>query len=95
MSQVPNIFVVNASVQAKDLKEFITLAKAKPGQLTDGSAENAGHLAFEYPEPACIKLEMTAHDLCAEVVTPVADRRVAVPQARAIDPCAGSIRRFW
>ena len=34
----------------KDLKEFIALAKAKPGALNYGSAGNgsAGHLAFEY-----------------------------------------------
>ena len=34
----------------KDLKEFIALAKSKPGQLNYGSAGNgsAGHLAFEY-----------------------------------------------
>ncbi len=47
---VPNIFVVNAKVPAKDLKEFIALVKAKPGQIYYGSAGNgsAGHLAFEY-----------------------------------------------
>ncbi len=44
------ILVVNAGVPAKDLKEFIALAKAKPGQL-NGAVSNAGgiqHLALEY-----------------------------------------------
>jgi tripartite-type tricarboxylate transporter receptor subunit TctC len=47
---VPNIFVVYHEVPAKDLREFVALAKAKPGQINYGSAGNgsAGHLAMEY-----------------------------------------------
>lgn len=49
-AKVPSLFVVNVGVPVKDLKEFVALAKAKPGQLNYGSAGNgsAGHLAFEY-----------------------------------------------
>jgi tripartite-type tricarboxylate transporter receptor subunit TctC len=47
---VPSIFVVHESVPAKNLKEFIELAKKEPGRLYYGSAGNgsAGHLAMEY-----------------------------------------------
>ena len=50
LAKVPNIFVVNADVPVKDFKEFVALAKQKPGTLNYGSAGNgsAGHLAFEY-----------------------------------------------
>jgi len=50
LAVVPNIFVVNASLPVKDLKDFIALAKSKPGQVYYGSAGNgsAGHLAVEY-----------------------------------------------
>jgi tripartite-type tricarboxylate transporter receptor subunit TctC len=50
LAQVPSLYVVRADLPVKNLKEFIALAKAKPGALNYGSAGNgsAGHLAFEY-----------------------------------------------
>ena len=47
--------VVHPDLPVKNLKEFIAYAKARPGNLSYGSAGNgsAGHLAFEY-------LKMTA-----------------------------------
>ncbi len=47
---VPAIFVVYHEVPAKDLREFVALAKKQPGELFYGSAGNgsAGHLAMEY-----------------------------------------------
>ena len=50
LAKVPSIFVVHADVPAKDLREFVALAKKEPGKLYYGSAGNgsAGHLAMEY-----------------------------------------------
>ncbi|MGE5639063.1 MAG: Bug family tripartite tricarboxylate transporter substrate binding protein [Clostridia bacterium] len=50
LAKVPAIYVVHESVPAKDLREFVALAKKKPGELYYGSAGNgsAGHLAMEY-----------------------------------------------
>lgn len=50
LARVPNLFVVHPSVPAKNLREFVDLARKKPGALNYGSAGNgsAGHLAFEY-----------------------------------------------
>jgi tripartite-type tricarboxylate transporter receptor subunit TctC len=50
LAKVPSLYVVHPGVPAKNLQEFIQLAKSKPGQLNYGSAGNgsAGHLAFEY-----------------------------------------------
>ena len=50
LAKVRSLYVVNPGLPARNLKEFVALAKSKPGQLTYGSAGNgsAGHLAFEY-----------------------------------------------
>ncbi|MDB5752996.1 MAG: tripartite tricarboxylate transporter substrate binding protein [Ramlibacter sp.] len=55
LAKVPSLYVVHPDVPARNLKEFLALARARPGQLNYGSAGNgsAGHLAFEY-------LKMTA-----------------------------------
>ena len=50
LAKVPSLYVVHPDLPVKDLKEFIALAKSKPGKLNYGSAGNgsAGHLAMEY-----------------------------------------------
>ena len=50
VATVPNILAVNPTVPARDLQEFVGLAKARPGALNYGSAGigSAGHLAMEY-----------------------------------------------
>ncbi len=50
LAKVPSLYVVHPDVPARNLKEFIALAKTTPGKLNYGSAGNgsAGHLAFEY-----------------------------------------------
>ena len=50
LAKVPSLYLVRPDLPAKNLKEFLALAKAKPGQLNYGSAGNgsAGHLAMEY-----------------------------------------------
>src|SRR5256886_12042592 len=49
LAKVPNIFVVHESAPAKNLREFVALAKKEPGKLNYGSAGNgsARHLATE------------------------------------------------
>ncbi len=50
IASVPNVVAVHPGVPAKTLKEFVELARTKPGSINYGSAGNgsAGHLAMEY-----------------------------------------------
>jgi tripartite-type tricarboxylate transporter receptor subunit TctC len=50
LAKVPSLYVVNADVPAKTLREFVALCKKNPGKYSYGSAGNgsAGHLAMEY-----------------------------------------------
>ena len=40
LAEVPNVLIVHPSVPAKDVKEFLALARDKPGTLNFGSAGN-------------------------------------------------------
>jgi len=50
LAKVPSLYVVRPDLPAKNLKEFLALARSRPGALNYSSAGNgsAGHLAFEY-----------------------------------------------
>lgn len=49
IAAAPNIFTMHPSLPAKNVKEFVTLAKAKPGEITYGSGGvgTSQHLSVE------------------------------------------------
>ena len=50
VARVPNVLVMNASAAPKTLKEFVDLARARPGAMSYSSGGNgsAAHITFEY-----------------------------------------------
>lgn len=74
MVELTNFLVVNPSVPASNLKEFIALAKAKPGTLTYGSAGvgQSNHLAGELlQQEAGIKMIHVPYRGSAQALTDV------------------------
>ena len=49
LAEFPNVIIVNPAVPAQNLRELVALARARPGEITFGSAGNATstHLAGE------------------------------------------------
>lgn len=49
LAEFPNVIVVNPAVPARNLAEFVALARSRPGEITFGSAGNATstHMAGE------------------------------------------------
>lgn len=49
LASAPNVLIVHPSLPAKDIKDLVALAKAKPGQINYSSSGNGGtgHLAME------------------------------------------------
>lgn len=50
VARVPNVLVVHPSVAAQNVREFVALAKSRPGSLSYGSGGNgsAAHITMEY-----------------------------------------------
>lgn len=74
MVELTNFLVVNPSVPASNLKEFIALAKEKPGKLTYGSAGQgqSNHLSGELlQQEAGIKLVHVPYRGSAQALTDV------------------------
>jgi tripartite-type tricarboxylate transporter receptor subunit TctC len=72
VAQAPVVLVVHPSVPAKTLKEFIALAKSKPGQLTFGSAGSGspGHLTGElFKDMAGVNLVHVSYKGSAPAIT--------------------------
>jgi tripartite-type tricarboxylate transporter receptor subunit TctC len=55
VARVPNVLVVPANSPAKSFKQFIELARARPGQLSFSSGGNgsAAHITFEFLKLRC------------------------------------------
>jgi tripartite-type tricarboxylate transporter receptor subunit TctC len=47
LATIPQVLVVSPTVKVKDLREFIALAKSKPGQFNYGSSSATGRVASE------------------------------------------------
>jgi tripartite-type tricarboxylate transporter receptor subunit TctC len=77
----PHIIVVHPSVPAKDLKELADLAKAKPGEITYGSAGNGSiqHIASEmFAQQVGVKMTHVPYKGAGAAVTDLVAGRISM-----------------
>jgi tripartite-type tricarboxylate transporter receptor subunit TctC len=77
---VPNILVVNPNVQANTVKDFIALAKAKPGAFSYGSAGigSPSHIAGEmFDMDAGVQMAHVPYQGSAPAVTALLSNQIA------------------
>jgi tripartite-type tricarboxylate transporter receptor subunit TctC len=78
---VPLVMVVNASLPAKNLKELVAMASAKPGEVNFASAGNGvtNHLAMEmFTQAAGVKMTHVPYKGSPAALTDLIAGRVAV-----------------
>jgi tripartite-type tricarboxylate transporter receptor subunit TctC len=81
IGDVPGVIVVNKDVPAKDLREFVELARNKPGQLNYGSSGSGSplHLAiYRWARAAGIELTHVPYRGAAPAVTDLLGGRIQV-----------------
>ena len=77
----PNVFVVNPTIPAKTLAEFVALARSKPGEITYASSGmgSAGHLAGElFKQRAGIEMVHVAYKGGGPAMTDLLGARVSM-----------------
>ena len=78
IEMIPCALVVNPSVPAKTVAEFIALAKSKPGQLTFGSAGN-GSFQSTPDMKVVVSLTLSGQNPVQARFTPLEKAQVAIP----------------
>src|SRR4029434_10536930 len=94
IATVPTLLVFNPSVPAKNFKEFLALAKAKPGTIYYGSAGNgsSGHLAMEYLKQAA-NIELTHAPYQRHTATNLQRRHAVAHAYKAVQASSAGSRR--
>jgi tripartite-type tricarboxylate transporter receptor subunit TctC len=90
----PAVLAVNPSVQAKDLREFVALAKAQPGKLSYGSPGNGtqGHLVAErFKQVAGIDIQHVPYKGASAAVTDLMGGQIQAVST-TLSTAAGQIR---
>src|SRR5919201_2783559 len=90
----PAVLAVNPSVQAKDLREFVALAKAQPGKLSYGSPGNGtqGHLVAErFKQLAGIDIQHVPYKGASAAVTDLMGGQIQAVST-TLSTAAGQIR---